>query len=468
MQRFRGIPFAKPPVGNLRFLSPQEPSAWTEPLETKRYSPMCAQYAYFYGYDIDEDCLYLNVFAPPGAQNLPVMVWIHGGSLLVGSASQYDGETLASVGQVIVVTINYRLNVFGFFSTGDSVSEGNAGLHDQVMALKWVKNNIDKFGGDPTQVTIFGESAGAWSVNMHMVSPLSRGLFHRAISESGSTYSLLITSKETRRQGTVRLAEKLQCSTSSSQAMLDCLQTKSAYDLLSTAVPQPPGEQYLGAYPQVTGDSFLPKHPRDYWNTGNINPADYIMGVNSEEATSMLAVVPTAYQYLQTGIEPTSPDFLLLASITLNMIQAGASPSPTDPLWKLLSDQYLPDYDDKIKNMRGVLDAFGHSLFLGPTMNCLQKMVANNNQKAYLYYFDQVIEPTGPLPFLHIATMMHYTGSPEMKVGAGHGNELAYVFGLVSENLPSMPGNIYNMVSDTDRKVGKSMMNAWLSFAKTG
>ena len=474
VRRFRGVPFAKPPVGNLRFLSPVEPEPWTEPIQTKSYSPACIQYSPNpMMNNTSEDCLYLNVFAPPGAQNLPVMVWIHGGSLHVGSASNYHGETLASVGQVIVVTISYRLNVFGFFSTGDSVSEGNAGLHDQVMALKWVKNNIDKFGGDPTQVTIFGESAGAWSVNMHMVSPLSRGLFHRAISESGNTYGIPITSQATRGEASIGMAAPLDCSpVMGSFGFLACMQGKTTAEvLMASQQTEATMTPYLGMTPITYGDSFLPKLPREYWDKGDINPADCMMGVNSEDGTVIFGGLAedTRSEYLQDGIDVTSPFYYQYTLMAVKIVSLMASNAPSDPVWSAMKDEFFTHPpSDKLKNLRALLDVFSDGVFLGPTMNCIHKMAETSNQKAYLYYFNQVIQPTGEIPKGHLATKVHYTGNPELELGAGHMAEIAYLLGHVSEDLPEMPGNIYHVVSENDRLVGRSMMNAWLSFAKTG
>ncbi|EDL87213.1 rCG64209, partial [Rattus norvegicus] len=141
-------------------------------------------------FSMSEDCLYLNIYAPDHAHegsNLPVMVWIHGGGLVAGMASMYDGSTLAATEDVVVVTIQYHLGVLGFFSTGDQHARGNWGYLDQVATLRWVQQNIAHFGGNPNRVTIFGESSGGTSVSSHVVSPMSQGLFHGTIMESGVT-----------------------------------------------------------------------------------------------------------------------------------------------------------------------------------------------------------------------------------------------------------------------------------------
>jgi para-nitrobenzyl esterase len=192
---FRGVPFAKPPVGALRFAPPEPPSPWmgTGTLDATRYGSVCTQ-------PIDqqvtgsEDCLYLNVYTPktPPATKLPVMVWIHGGSFLNGAGSDYDGRLLSEAGPVVVVTVNYRLGPFGFMNlpeldaTRPGAPSGNDGIRDQQLALQWVQANAARFGGDPTNVTVFGESAGSFSACFHLISPGSRTLAQHFILESAS------------------------------------------------------------------------------------------------------------------------------------------------------------------------------------------------------------------------------------------------------------------------------------------
>src|SRR5580698_6217355 len=181
---YKGLPFAAPPVGDLRWRVPQLPAKWSGVRAANAFSSTCAQ---------AEDCLYLNVYEPADAKRgakLPVMVWIHGGAFLFGSGSAYDGSQFARQG-VVIVTVNYRLGRFGWFAHPALTAEnpkgplGNYGLMDQVAALNWVADNIAEFGGNPKNVTIFGESAGAISVNYLMLAPQAKGLFNKALSESG-------------------------------------------------------------------------------------------------------------------------------------------------------------------------------------------------------------------------------------------------------------------------------------------
>ena len=197
---FRGIPYARPPVEGLRFRRPQRHTAWSESRDATRFGPAAPQNAdpldhLWGGFPVapHEDCLTLNVWTPGlDDSRRPVMVWLHGGAFVIGSGSEYwfEGTRLARRGDVVVVTINYRLGVFGFLDLSETEGKeyeesGNCGLLDQVAALEWVRENIERFGGDPQNVTIFGESAGAVSVSCLMAMPKARGLFHRAIAQSG-------------------------------------------------------------------------------------------------------------------------------------------------------------------------------------------------------------------------------------------------------------------------------------------
>lgn len=205
---YKGIPFAAPPVGDLRWRPPQPVVPWQGVHDATHFSRACLQAlrqaGSFYGQIVDqmgEDCLYLNVWtAASAAEQRPVMVWIHGGGLTSGHGAEatYDGTALAKRG-VVLVTINYRLGPLGYLAhpllsaESDHHASGNYGTLDQIAALRWVQSNIAKFGGDPHQVTIFGESAGSWSVNHLMATPLAKGLFHRAIGESGGAFGMFAT-----------------------------------------------------------------------------------------------------------------------------------------------------------------------------------------------------------------------------------------------------------------------------------
>lgn len=235
--QFLNIPFAKPPVGDLRFKQPVEYGKWNETLDATSYGPSCFQDAnntITIWYGTSEDCLQLNIYVPfttsPSIKK-SVMVWIHGGGYLYGTASFYDGSMIAVEGDVIVVTVNYRLGIFGFLSLGDETTKGNYGLLDQIQALKWVKENIADYSGNPNDVTIFGESAGGFSVGLLTLIPQNKGLFHRAIHESGTANSLLTLGSPV--EATIETAKALGCQTTSSTILMNCLRGKPADAILT-------------------------------------------------------------------------------------------------------------------------------------------------------------------------------------------------------------------------------------------
>ncbi|XP_072502323.1 cocaine esterase-like [Notamacropus eugenii] len=287
---FLGIPFAKPPVGALRFSPPQPPDSWSNVRDATAHPPMCLQNVTLLErmaavmkvnmltLASSEDCLYLSIYVPNHAKEgarLPVMVWIHGGALAFGSASIFDGSILSASQNVVVVTIQYRLGVLGFFSTGDEHAHGNWGYLDQVAALRWVQKNIAHFGGDPGRVTIFGVSAGGTSISSHVLSPMSKGLFHRAIMESGvaTLPGLISSSSETVMNIVANLSA---CDRHNSASMVQCLRSKSEDEILAIT-------KHFKVIPSVIDGQFFPKHPEELLDAGEFHHVPSIIGVNNHE-----------------------------------------------------------------------------------------------------------------------------------------------------------------------------------------
>ncbi|XP_025083565.1 LOW QUALITY PROTEIN: putative inactive carboxylesterase 4 [Pomacea canaliculata] len=269
MSGYLGIPFALPPTGKLRW---QKPQPHPGPGEGKVFGPppcyrpvLRKSHGWGCTTGTSEDCLTLNVFVPIGDDVTsgtlkPVMVWIHGGGFRVGDAASYRPTKLVADNDVIVVTIQYRLGVFGFLSTGDATAPGNYGLWDQRLALVWVKDNIRAFGGDPDLVTIFGESAGAISIGIHVISPASNGLFQRVITQSGSPY-MQRCFPENYSNKIKELASALGCSSdpgTSFTTMLDCLRGKSVEELThaETILSQTHNTDFV-FMPRVDGELLL-------------------------------------------------------------------------------------------------------------------------------------------------------------------------------------------------------------------
>ncbi|XP_069918653.1 cocaine esterase-like [Oryctolagus cuniculus] len=227
---------------------------------------------------MSEDCLHLNIYSPAHARegsDLPVMVWIYGGGLTMEMASMCDSTTLAAFEDVVVVNIQYRLGVLGFFSTGDQHSAGNWGYLDQVATLRWVQQNIAHFGGNPGRVTIFGVSAGGTSVSSHVVSPMSQGLFHGAIMESGVALLPTLIPRSSEVVSTV-LANRSGCGQVDSETLVRCLRAKSEEEMLAI-------NKAFMLIPGVVDGVFLPRHPEELLASPDFQPVPSIIGVNNDE-----------------------------------------------------------------------------------------------------------------------------------------------------------------------------------------
>ncbi len=297
INEFLGIPYAAPPVGALRWRPPQPHGRWHGVLEATQLGNECPQLD-FSGIEFgNEDCLFLNVYTPGLKKNqnkhdgLPVMVWIHGGSLVTGSGGLYDPTPLVTKGGVIVVTINYRLGVLGFFAHPALDAEGhlnaNYGLMDQQFALQWVQRNIAAFGGDPNRVTIFGESAGGLSVYSNLASPTAAGLFHRAIAESGAytsfqDYEQLIVSLTAAEAVGAAFATQVGCAIQTAQ----CLRAISAAALVNA---EPSIETSGNVYPIVDG-TVLTQPPGAAFASGQFNHVPVISGSNHDEYRLFVAL----------------------------------------------------------------------------------------------------------------------------------------------------------------------------------
>lgn len=293
IRHFRGIPYAEPPVGELRWKAPQAVKSWEGVRKAEAFGPRCMQRAVFSDMNfrsngVSEDCLYLNVWSPKGAKKgrLPVLVYFYGGGYIAGDGSEprYDGESMARRGMV-TVTVNYRLTVFGFFAHPELTKEsphrasGNYGLLDQQAALEWVRRNIGEFGGDPQRVTIAGESAGSISVSAQMASPLSKGLIAGAIGESGSMIGALsAVPLADGEQAGVKFAATLGRGESPSLAALRAI---GATELLEATAK--PG---AGRFSPTVDGYFFPKSPREIYAAGEQARVPLLAGSNSEESGS--------------------------------------------------------------------------------------------------------------------------------------------------------------------------------------
>lgn len=414
---YKGIPYAKPPLGELRWAPPEPPESWKGVYTARKFSPVAPQVPNPFGgvsaeTPMSEDCLYLNIWTPARSsdERYPVMFWIHGGGFRYGAGSlpMYDGTRLAERG-VVVVTFNYRLNVFGNFAhpqlTRDSRhgASGNYGLLDQVAALEWVKRNIRHFGGDPDNITIFGESAGARSVSLHLASPLSRGLFHRAIAQSGAL-----------RDTTGTLAER------------ESAGLKLAAELGADELPDPidylrwlPPSDFpdLGAFPSnpIVDGRFMPENPESIYARGEQADVPLLAGTNKDEGTMFLARTPvqSVSQYESYVMQQYGED----AHVLLRLYPAISDAHAGERANELFTDYSM------VLHQRNQM-----------------KWMAQKRSKAFMYCFTHVPP-----------------GAAGRTLGAHHGAEIRYVFG----NLPPE-------ADDADRALSELMMDYWVSFARTG
>ncbi|XP_059849296.1 carboxylesterase 5A-like isoform X1 [Hypanus sabinus] len=443
---YLGIPFAAPPVGPLRFAPPQRPQPWTGIRNATSHPPMCLQRIRRtpvpFVVAASEDCLYLSVYTPASAAQhrspVPVMVFIHGGAFILGKSSLFYGSALASVGNVVVVVVQYRISVAGFLSTGDEWARGNFGFLDQVAALQWVQRNIGQFGGDPRQVTLFGESVGSLSVSLHALSPLSANLFHKAILQSGSALMPGVL-PPLPTQLVHEAAEIAGCNDTQSQVLLQCLRNKTEDEMFQ--ITNRVNDLYQ-LIPIVVDGYFLPDDPQKMFQDGKFRKIPYLMGVTTEEAVKSL-VHPEVI---------IKPDWE--AGITRDEIREKIT-TYLHPLFgaengEMIFDEYFKDvYSPDLLKER-YLDLFGDVFITIPTLRAAQ------------YYRDDG-NPVFLYEFQHRASF-YETRIPQF-TRAAHGAELSFVFGgPFIRDFDELLGN----TSEQERQLSKSVMLYWAEFARSG
>jgi para-nitrobenzyl esterase len=428
-KEFLGIPYAAPPVGVLRWQPPRPAAPWHGTRAATAYGPHCPQPSGSFGRaSTTEDCLYLNVFTPAGskAQNLPVMVWVHGGSLRTGESDDYNPAGLVRDG-VVVVTINYRLGALGFLADSALASHpggpaGNYGLMDQQAALRWVQHNIRGFGGDPGDVTLFGESAGGLSTLAQLVSPGARGLFQRAIVESG-TYQLTQQPLAAAESAGQAFAAKAGCaSTTAPASTAACLRRLPVSAILADEDP-------TGYTPDVDG-AVLTQPVKTALARGQFNRVPVIIGTNHDEYRLFVAGI----QLL--GGRVTAANYQTMIASTL-----GVSPGIADAI----AAQYpLSRYPSPPV----ALGAVGtDAIFACHALTAEQSLA--RHVPTYAYEFN---DENAPELFLPPA------GFP---YGAAHASELPYLFGQTA--IPHPAG-----FSAAQLQLAANMKQDWTNLAKTG
>ncbi|CAC5407794.1 Ribosome-binding protein 1,Putative inactive carboxylesterase 4 [Mytilus coruscus] len=458
--QFKKIPYAKPPLSSLRFEKPQPFGSWNDTLNATEYGPNCMQNFYssnsrlIPNHDKSEDCLHLNIFAPRDVNKnsrRPVMIWIHGGSFTNGQGMKFNGTKLAAVGDVIIITINYRLNVFGFANAGVG-SVRNIGLWDQRFAIIWVKNNIEDYGGNPNMITIFGESSGGVSVELQAMSPKNKGLFQRAISQS--IYIDGIRDRDSYESLTREIGRLLNCSECKNgvNSCLDCLRTVPASNLLKAY-----SDGYYninsGFGPTIDGD-FIPASPVVMLSNPSsessqmFNSIDYMAGINDcESAIHYYYSIKEEKHFDLTNGIPT--DYLCNYSIPyisrVYFIEC-------DKLSQEICKKYSPTDKSNSLSHETSLAINVHGDFGYASVTTRDLDFHTRSRKGTFQYL-----------FTHKPTWGLLKERPSWsECGANHGDEIAFIFGLETW----YPKDI--TITQYESKLSSKMMTFWTNFAKTG
>ncbi|XP_050409132.2 acetylcholinesterase [Patella vulgata] len=457
--QFLGVPYARPPIGDLMLEKTQPVEPWQNTLNATAFGAACHQRIASYDTEgphnrkMSHDCLLLNIFVPKNittSHSRAVMIFIHGGSFMHGTANAWDGSLLAITGDVIVVSINYRLDVYGFMSTGDGVIPGNYGLWDQRQAILWVKANIASFGGDGSKITIFGESAGSYSIGMHMISPHNVGLFQRVISESGIAVSPIALTFDAISYAR-SVSDSLNCTNVTggwnTGYFKNCLKTRNITDVLEASLQA--GDAGMLAYRRVIApvvdSDFIVANPVISLARNDVpfRNVDLMVGTNSAEGGLIIGPLKQYQQQYNFSIDNGIPRNIFRDHIATAVVRDyfKNEKNVLDKLMEVYSEDGISDETQA----RKAVDMYGDFILQAPSIEILQyhsKMATS--RKTYEYYFTHVPENQN---------------LPAWFQGANHADELSFVFGptLTSVNI-----------STTEIKVSEVIQRYWTNFAKYG
>jgi carboxylesterase type B len=426
--QFLGVPYAAPPTGALRWAAPRPAKPWPGIRQATSYGGRCAQLASGNGPRVDnENCLYLNVFTPPGrgGRGLPVLVMIHGGGLTSGAGDQHDGSLIVTTDNIIVVSINYRLGPFGFLDlpglgTTPSTANGNFGLLDQEAALRWVRRNIRAFGGDPAKVTIAGESAGGWSDCALLASPQARGLFRGVIMESGSCASQRPAAA---RAASLAFAKAAGCTDAATAAA--CLRKLPEATLLSASASYQPGFTY--------GGPELPAADASAVASGNYDRVPVLMGTNHNEGRT--------FSQGLTGLTQSQA-----GAVIQSQYGARAAAILARYPWSSYPAPYTAAYQ--------IGDIWTDSGFLTGIGGCPTQRLAGefaSTTRTYFYQFDD----------LHAPGLNR--DHPGYQWGAGHAMELAYLWPSFNNGY-----SLYDLLTPAQLELSRQMIRYWGAFVTAG
>jgi para-nitrobenzyl esterase len=437
---FLGVRYAQPPVGDLRWHPPQPVAAGNQQIDASKFGSNCAQGTSPWGTpSTSEDCLFLNVYAPQTAASasaqqtgkLPVMIWLHGGGFSFGQGSAYDPTPLVNE-NVIVATINYRLGAFGLFAHPALDTEdhllANYALMDQQLAFKWVKDNIAAFGGDPDNVTIFGESAGGDAVIAHLASPLAAGLFHQAIIHSGGTHYISLQESET---VGLTLAAKVGCDQGTNQQITACLRGVPASQLV---------ENEATPIAAIVDGQLLPLSPAAAFAKGAFNRVSIINGTNRDEGRIVVAL---NYDLAATG--PLQPSDYQSALAVFGAFLPGTG-YPTSDIPAIVQEYPLSNYPS---TDLATAQVFTDGALACPALDVDKEL--SRYVPVWAYEFNDqnapvIVAPPASFPY-----------------GATHFSELQFLFNMTALTLPGTPD-----LSQAQRDLSARMIRYWTAFATSG
>lgn len=464
---FRGIPYALPPLKELRFEPPKPSNSWKGVRLARDDANICTQRnIYTHQEEIvgDEDCLYLNVYTPkvPSARDdeqgdrFPVMIWFHGGGWLTGAGhSEFYGPKFFMDHKVVLVTVNFRLGPLGFFSTEDLVCPGNQGMKDQSQSIRWVHENIAAFGGDPNRVTLFGESAGGASVNYHMISPMSKEYFHRGISQSGNVFCPWTFSRPgTAKNKAESVAKELDCPTGSSKDLIDCLRTKNANDIIGTDrlfqvfdyCPMIPFRPVIE--PDHEG-AFLTDDPALLMKYGRLSDIPWMTGITSQEGSLR---VPGLYG-LRNGelVKELNDNFQKIAPISL-LYEETCPDSLKDEVTRKIRKFYLGERQIDSSTRFELVNMYSDAWFNHAADTSVRYYLETQSSPIYYYYF----------AYKGSASFSRIFGDPTKDYGVSHADDLQYLFPVGEQLFQDTP------LTEEDHRMVDVLTSLWFNFANTG
>jgi para-nitrobenzyl esterase len=459
---FRGIPYAAPPVGKLRWMPPQPVTKWNEPRDATHFGNICAQVTtlgVFAGpASVDEDCLYLNVFTTkigaPASGGLPVIVWIHGGGNVDGTSGDYDGSKLATGGSAgvptVVVTINYRLGLFGFLAhpalNAENHPFANYGIMDVQAALRWVQRNAAAFGGDPMRVTLGGQSAGATDTGANVIAPSSAGLFHRAIFQSSPLNAMSPLSLGLTRGSDFGKAAG--CGAGTDAATADCLRALTASRILQLQGTAGANGPYVTG-PMVDG-SIVPVSPNTAWTTGKFNHMPIMAGNVQDEATFGIGITEYFSGPTQAPINETQ----YVANITATYsgpVYAGG-PNYAKGTAEAVLKQYPAGKDPAM-----ALDLAGTHIGACRNRHIDGLWSKWSDVPVYAYEFNDRNAP------YYFPTMPGFTPL------AAHTIDIQFLFPLWHGGILGVPGASQSpALTKDEQRLSDQLVAAWTNFAKSG